>query len=679
MRVSVIIPCHNAQPYLAQTIGAVLDQSHAPHEIIVVDDGSTDGSLALARRFEARCAGHLHVVSEHSGQAPRTRNIGAALASGDALMFLDADDVLGPGTLAALADTLAAHPGAVAACPWRRLELAEGRWVARPASCAPRRPGQDTLSAWLTGWYYPPCAILWSREAFARTGGWDEGTVINQDGDLMMRALIEGVPLVESAAGLAFYRRQPAGRNSLSGRRSTREGFAGRMSVAARVARRLEERDRLDPYRTAIGEALAAIAADAAGDHPDIARQAWALARWHGPRIWSRLRPRAGWRMRRGPAAADYPQHSSSAPPDEIRFGLDRADQVLRLPPAPSRMAGPAARLRFAPPEVSVVIPTYDRPQLLARALRSVLAQSFGDFEVLVIDDGPSEETAAVTAGCRDTRVRYLRQPRNRGVAAARNRGLREARGRYIAFLDDDDEWLPDKLARQVALFRASPSDIGLLYTGVETVHADGSRAVERATARGDLHRQLLVANVVHGGGSNVILRRQVVAATGFFDEHLPAIEDFDYWLRVSAEFRIDRVAQPLIRYHDDRRPSDDNPEDAARRSRNAAANVAARAQLYRKHRARMRRAGVTHLFLLESVHRHLAGPLRDVRGARRLALMAAWQAPTSPPVLRMLATLWAPSGAGRVLRAVRRRLLPAPGDAGGSGDRSAPLPADRR
>jgi glycosyltransferase involved in cell wall biosynthesis len=660
MRISIVIPCHNAASYLAQTVGAVLDQGRPAHEIIIVDDASTDGSLAIARRLAARCAGRLHVVAEPSGQAPRTRNIGAALASGDALMFLDADDLLGPDALAALAASLESHPGAVASIPWRRLERVDGRWLERPASCAPRRPGQDALAAWLTGWYCPPCAVLWSREAFARTGGWDEGAVINQDGDLMMRALVEGVPLVEASEGLSFYRRAPPGTASLSGWRATRAGLAGRLAIVARIASRLEAQDRLTPYRSAIAEALAAIGADATHDHPDLAARARELARWHGPSALQRLRTGAAALRQRIGRARLMPPPPPRQPPDEIRFGLDRARRLLHAPPADD---GPPPR-RHTPPAVSVVIPTHKRPHLLHRALDSVRAQDFADFEVLVVDDGQCDATAQVVATFADPRIRYLRQPENRGVAAARNRGLREARGHFIAFLDDDDEWLPGKLARQVALLRAAPADVGLVYTGVETVHPDGTRTVESATARGDLHRRLLVSNVIHGGGSNVMLRRQVIAAAGFFDERLPAIEDFDYWLRISREFRIEAIPDPLIRYRDDRRPEIDKAADALRRSRNAAANVAAREQFYRKHRAEMRRTGTAHLFLLETARRHLAGPLHDIGGARRLALRAACHAPLSLPTLRRLATLWAPPGLGRLLHLARHHLpLPMPGE----------------
>ena len=668
MKISVIIPCYNAGAYLAQTIGSAIDQSHPPQEIIVVDDGSTDESLTLARRFETGSGGTVRVLSQRSGRASRTRNIGAALATGDALMFLDADDVLAPDTLEALAAALSTRPGSVAACPWRRLDYVGERWVSRPASCARRRPDQDALSAWLTGWYYPPCSVLWSKEAYAHTGGWDEKATVNDDGDLMMRALLSGVPLLETAAGTSFYRRLPEGQTSLSGKRFEYAGVANRLFVIEKIATLLNEAERLNSYRASVRKAFLLIAADAAGRYPDLYEQAISHARYYGPSYWGRIGAwarrrhvdrapgRAGGANKKGsaPPGHDSGKTATAAPADvgrEVRFGLDRAEEVLRSAPAAVGHGAASHSAYASRPAVSVIIPTCNRAHLLPRALQSVLAQTFTDFEVLVIDDGLKDDTAPVVASYNDPRLRYLPQPENRGVSAARNRGLREARGPFIAFLDDDDEWLPEKLARQVTLFRRSPPDVGLIYTGVENVLSDGRRRIQAATARGDLSRTLLVKNVLHGAASNGMMRRQIITEIGFFDEHISAIEDYDYWLRLSRRYKIDCISEPLSRYYDVRVPTHD-PTDQVRRSRNIAANLAARAQLYRKHGARMRDAGVAHLFLLESARRHLVPSCDDLRGARRLATQAVLQAPTSRTAHQMLMRLLVRSA----LRTVSRR-----------------------
>lgn len=617
MKVSVIIPCHNAEAYLAQTLGSVLRQTHRAHEIIVVDDDSSDESVSVLARFAASRPELVRPIRLACNSAARARNVGAAESDGDAILFLDADDVLGPDALAGLVAALEGAGEAIAACAWQRLEFVQDRWISRPPSCSPRCHDQDDLAAWLSGWYVPPCALLWSRRAFAGTGGWDERITVNDDGDLVMRALADGVSLRRAARGVAYYRRHPTPHTSLSGRGRTEPGLASRLEVVGKIAQRLGERGRLPRYRQPLHEAFACIARDADGVCDVIAREARQQAR--------RLRPGPLQRLTR----RLLPPRLELQPPlprdREIRFGLDVTPEPAAA--AAARPTEPTA------PLVSVIIPTHHRPQMLRRALVDVLGQAFTRHEVLVIDDGPSDDAAAVVAACADPRVRYLRQPGNLGVAAARNRGLREARGAWVAFLDDDDQWDPRKLALQVELAQACPPDVGLIYTGVETMLPGGSSSVQQPTARGDVHRQLLERNVIHGGGSNVLLRRAVIAQVGFFDERLPAIEDWDYWLRVARRWRVDCVPQPLLRYDDQAGTVQDGP----RRSRRQRANRRARAMFYEKHGAAMRQAGVAHRFLMESARRCLQPPEPDVPQAIALALRAATLNPFDRAARRVL------------------------------------------
>ena len=661
MTVSVVIPCYNAEAYLAQAIGSVLEQRRPAHEVVVVDDGSTDGSLALARRFEARFPDRVRVVTERSGRASKTRNVGAAHATGKALLFLDADDVLGPDVLEALTDALGRQGEGVAIGPWYRLERVEGRWVKRAPSCAPRRAGQDALGAWLTGWYHPPCAVLWSKAAFERAGRWDERWNPNDDGDLVMRALAYGVPLAEATRGASFYRRLPESEGSLSGARFTRKGIEARLLTIRKIAYLLEERGRLRPYRAPLSEAFRLVAADAHGRHGDLHEEALAAARRYRPDV--RVRAQQAGRgtaaslrrparrlyhgLRRRLKAPPPVQRTSAEALEEVRFGLDVAGDVLRAPARTSaQTSGLASGGR---PAVTVIIPTYNRAGLLPRALGSVLAQTFGDFEVLVVDDGSTDGTADVLAGYDDVRIRYLRQAQNRGVSAARNRGLREARGELVAFLDSDDVWFPDKLALQVERFGELPESVGLLYGGVENDDGRGGRDVRVPTRRGGLYGDLLLTNPIHGT-SGVMVRRNVVAAVGFFDEAAPAIEDYDYWLRIARLFEVDFVEEPLIRYHD--------PRDVRRMSLDVRANRAARAWLYGKHGRAMRRAGVAHRFLQESARRSLVPPeARDRRRARRLLAQAILARPQDPKAYTALLRATLPRRVLGPLRAAWGRL----------------------
>jgi glycosyltransferase involved in cell wall biosynthesis len=328
MRVSVVIPCYNAEPYIGQTIGSVLEQTRPADELLVVDDGSTDGSVEIARQFGDR----VRLLTGRNGGAPATRNKGAAHATGDALMFLDADDVLGPTVLEVLTARLAEQSGAVAACPWYRLEYEDGRWVRRPPSCVPRRPGQPPLAAWLTGWYHPPCSVLWSRAAFERVGPWEEGLVVNQDGHLMMQALARGVPLVLADTGAAFYRRARLGDgSSVSGRRLSQEGLDAKLWVLDRLGQTLCDVGRLSEYRVPLDAALEQIAWEARDRHPEVAAAAAAVARRYTAYPWIRTMRRVRRRAASGLRAVTerirrvtglHQPPAPASPPKEVRYGL---------------------------------------------------------------------------------------------------------------------------------------------------------------------------------------------------------------------------------------------------------------------------------------------------------------------------------------------------------------------
>jgi glycosyltransferase involved in cell wall biosynthesis len=201
-------------------------------------------------------------------------------------------------------------------------------------------------------------------------------------------------------------------------------------------------------------------------------------------------------------------------------------------------------------PKVSVVIPTHNRAEFLPRAIDSVLKQSFQDFELVVVDDASTDATAQVRDKFHDIRIHWLRHDRPRGGAAARNTGIIHSRGEYVAFLDDDDEWYPDKLARQMEVMLGSEPQVGAVYTGYVIV--DSTRGVVRGrmvpTRRGNLHNKLLESNPI-GGTSSVLLKRSSLEKVGLFDESLPSFQDYDLWIRISRDFQFDYVQEPLLNY----------------------------------------------------------------------------------------------------------------------------------
>ena len=182
------------------------------------------------------------------------------------------------------------------------------------------------------------------------------------------------------------------------------------------------------------------------------------------------------------------------------------------------------------PPDVSVVIPTFQRPQRLEQAVRAVLAQEGVDLEVVVVHDGPHPG-----ADLRDPRVRVVALDRRSGSAAARNAGLEAARGTWVAFLDDDDLWAPWKLRGQ--LEAAAASDAGFVYSGVVTVD-ERLRPLSAFPVPdpADVLDRLLERNAIPAGASNVMVRREPFAAMGGFDTSFAHLPDWDAWIRIASE-----------------------------------------------------------------------------------------------------------------------------------------------
>ncbi|MDY6952178.1 MAG: glycosyltransferase, partial [Thermodesulfobacteriota bacterium] len=194
-------------------------------------------------------------------------------------------------------------------------------------------------------------------------------------------------------------------------------------------------------------------------------------------------------------------------------------------------------------PTVSVVIPSYNRALFLKEAIDSVLAQGFEDFEVIVVDDGSTDTTNALLASC--PRVFVVTQDRL-GVSAARNAGIARAAGRFLAFLDSDDLWLPEKLAAQIAFFERHPQ--ALICQTEEIWIRDGVRVnpkMRHSKPSGMIFERSLELCLV--SPSAVMMRRDLIDKVGWFDETLPACEDYDLWLRIACRFPIYLIDTPLI------------------------------------------------------------------------------------------------------------------------------------
>jgi glycosyltransferase involved in cell wall biosynthesis len=199
-------------------------------------------------------------------------------------------------------------------------------------------------------------------------------------------------------------------------------------------------------------------------------------------------------------------------------------------------------------PTVSVVVPTHNRAALLLLTLRSVLRQRDVDLEVVVVDDGSTEPVQHAVDRLGDSRIRVIRHDQPRGVSAARNRGAAAARGRWIAFLDDDDLWSPDKLRLQLDSAEVLQRD--WVYAGC--VFVDAQLHVHGGTPplpAEEMKAALLSYNAVPAGASNVLVRADVLKGVGGFDETLTHVPDWDLWLRLARHASAACVDAPLVGY----------------------------------------------------------------------------------------------------------------------------------
>jgi glycosyltransferase involved in cell wall biosynthesis len=206
-------------------------------------------------------------------------------------------------------------------------------------------------------------------------------------------------------------------------------------------------------------------------------------------------------------------------------------------------------------PLVSVIIPTYKRSNYLLRAINSVLNQSYKNIEIIVIDDndGDNEFRKATSVNLKEyidaNQIVYLKHKNNKGVPAARNTGMEYSSGKYIAFLDDDDEFCDDKIEKQVALFEASDDSLGLVYGAFLRVEVGSNKEdIIRPKYKGYLYNILGLNHI--GPPSMVMVSRKAVDDIKGFDESLRHREDADFCYRLSKNFNIDYIDDILMKYY---------------------------------------------------------------------------------------------------------------------------------
>ena len=202
-------------------------------------------------------------------------------------------------------------------------------------------------------------------------------------------------------------------------------------------------------------------------------------------------------------------------------------------------------------PTVSVIIPTYNRAHSIVSAIQSVLNQTYQGFEIIVVDDGSTDNTKEIMREIQtqDKRIRYIGYEKNKGAPTARNTGIKASRCDYIAFQDSDDEWSPEKLEKQMKAFESASPKVGVVYTGFYRL---GKRKTYMPSIRrkktqreGDIFSSLLEGNLV--GTPTILIKRECFERAGLFDENLTALQDWELVIRISKYYDFIFVDEPLL------------------------------------------------------------------------------------------------------------------------------------
>lgn len=542
------MPVFNAACHLLATLRTVQQQTFSNWELIAVDDGSTDASADLLAE-QARSDSRIRVLRQSNAGVSIARNRGVSACRAPLIAFLDADDLWHPDKLLAHVERHRVDAGM--GVSFARVEFltpagrATGLVASHPKQ--PLRPADllcenptTTTSNWVL-----------RREVFEAVGGFVEGMSYSEDLEWLLRVACDGRWRIEPIDRVLTYYRTSTGGLSSSlekmeqgwlrligeARRYAPElveaHFAAAQAVHLRYLTRRSLRLRGDPAQ-GVDFLVRALRSDA----PRLLRE---------PRRTAPTALAVLGRLLVHRARGLLPSPFSSAP-------LPHAEPPTR-PSAVSRPDLPA-------PLVSVVMPLYNSAATVRASLESVLAQTYPNLEILVVDDGSTDDGPALCRSYDDPRLRIVQQ-KNRGLAGARNTGIRECCGSIVAFLDSDDLWLPEKIERHVEHLLTRP-EVGVSYSCSAFIDAAGQPlGIFQTPALHHITPELILCRNPISNGSCVVLRREVLDGIRFeanlygtpesywFDDSFRQSEDIECWIRIALQTRwqIEGIGEALTLY----------------------------------------------------------------------------------------------------------------------------------
>lgn len=200
-------------------------------------------------------------------------------------------------------------------------------------------------------------------------------------------------------------------------------------------------------------------------------------------------------------------------------------------------------------PLISVIIPTYNRSFLLKRALKSVLEQTYQNLEIIIVDDASKDDTENVVSGLGSSKIRYFKHDVNKGAQAARNTGIKNAKGSFIAFLDSDNEWYPQKLEKQIEAFRVSSEKVGVVYSFHDEINTIINTRKEMIYKQsGDVYKDLLTYSLIDY--ITPLVKSDCFKKIGLLDEKVPAFHEWDTFIRLARNYHFGLVPETLAAYY---------------------------------------------------------------------------------------------------------------------------------
>ncbi|MGL5059128.1 MAG: glycosyltransferase [Microcoleus sp.] len=507
-RVSIIIPAYNGDCYIEQAIASAIAQTYSNKEIIVVDDGSTDNTHQVLQPYLDSIR---YVYQENQGVAA-ARNRGIQEARGELIAFLDQDDFFLSDKLAAQVALFDSQPSlGIVNSGWRIVNQGgESIFDVTPWEYLPHLD----LKTWIV--YLPllPGAMMFSRQWLERVGGFNSEYDSVDDADLILRLALSGCEAVWLPQVTVCYRQH--------GQNVSIQRVQKQANLAIQLKQKLFDRS------------------DLPADIRELEKPAfYEILTWMAWQLYY-----SGYPV----AAVEYYQKSflytTYSPEATVINWIERLIAIAKsygvypdlqsLRNLPEWQQLMMSILPQKTPRVSVIIPTYNSAAYIVKAIESVFNQTYKNWEIIVVDDGSTDNTGEVLAPYLDL-IQYIYQD-NQGAAAARNRACEAAKGEFLAFLDADDLFLPEKLEKQIACFDADPT-LDLVQTGWVIVGKNGEWIYE-VTPWKEEPKLDLAAFVFYKSvrPSAMLLRREWWERIGGFDGRFPPTEDLDFVLRLAVK-----------------------------------------------------------------------------------------------------------------------------------------------